>query len=80
MSRLRVILVVFSVTSFLIFTVFLRTSASRMFYQYQSASSEQEQLRQQLWQKQLQFECLVNPAGLPELELPDIVSQENVEQ
>ena len=70
MSRLRVILVVFSVTAFLIFTILLRTSASRMFFQYQQASFRQKDLLQQLWQKQLQFECLVNPAGLPQLQLP----------
>ncbi|MHC5214386.1 MAG: hypothetical protein ACYSOO_07360 [Planctomycetota bacterium] len=70
MSRLRVILVVFSVTAFLIFTILLRTSASRMFFQYQQSSFSQKDLLQQLWQKQLQFECLVNPAGLPQLQLP----------
>jgi hypothetical protein len=70
MSRLRVILVVFSVTAFLIFTILLRTSASRMFFQYQQSSGKQKDLLQQLWQKQLQFECLVNPAGLPQLQLP----------
>jgi hypothetical protein len=56
MSRLRVILVVFSVTAFLIFTILLRTSASRMFFQYQQSSVKQKELLQQLWQKQLQFE------------------------
>ena len=70
MSRLRVILVVFSVTAFLIFTILLRTSASRMFFQYQQSSVQQKELLQQLWQKQLQFECLVNPAGLPQIQLP----------
>jgi len=70
MSRLRVILVVFSVTAFLIFTILLRTSASRMFFQYQQSSVKQKELLQQLWQKQLQFECMVNPAGLPQIQLP----------
>ena len=78
MSRLRVILVVFSATAFLIFTVFLRTSSSRMFYQYQRSLVEQKKLRQQLWQKQLRFECLVNPAGLPQLKLP-VIPEENAE-
>jgi hypothetical protein len=67
MSRLRVILVVFSITACLIFTIILRTSASRMFNRYQKSSVEQKKLCQQLWQKQLQFECLVNPAGLPQV-------------
>ncbi|MCI0498698.1 MAG: hypothetical protein L0Y36_03320 [Planctomycetales bacterium] len=70
MSRLRVILVVFSVTACLIFTIFLRTSASRMFKQHRMSEVEQKNLRQQLWQKQLRFECLVNPAGLPQMPLP----------
>jgi hypothetical protein len=79
MSRTRVILVVFSVTAFLIFTILLRTSASRMFFQYQRASVEQKQMLQQLWQKQLQFECLVNPAGLPQIQLPTDVSEGGAE-
>lgn len=70
MSRLRVILVVFSITAFLIFTIILRTSASRMFNRYQKSVVEQKSLCQQLWQKQLQFECLVNPAGLPPMKPP----------
>lgn len=68
MSRLRVILVIFSVTAFLIFTILLRTSASRMFFQYDQASIKQKELLQQLWQKQLRYECLVNPAGLPKIQ------------
>ena len=76
MTRLRVILVVFSVTAFLIFTILLRTSASRMFFQYQQSSVKQKELLQQLWQKQLQFECLVNPAGLPQIKPPLQVSEE----
>lgn len=75
MSRMRVILVVFSVTAFLIFTILLRTSSSRMFFQYQKAAVEQKQLRQQLWQKQLQYECLINPAGLPQTELTTDLSE-----
>ena len=66
MSRLRVILVVFSVTTFLIFTILLRTSASRMYFQHDQLLVKQKELLQKLWQKQLQFECLVNPAGLPQ--------------
>jgi hypothetical protein len=77
MSRLRVILVVFSVTAFLIFTILLRTSASRMFFQYQQSSVEQKELLQQLWQKQLQFECMVNPAGLPQIQLPTDLSEDD---
>lgn len=67
MSRSRVIVVIFSVTAFLIFTILLRTSSSRLFNQYRQAEVEQKTLRQQLWQRQLRFECLVNPAGVPDV-------------
>lgn len=77
MSRLRVILVIFSVTSFLVFTILLRTSASRMFFRYQKASVSQKELLQQLWQKQLRFECLVNPAGLPQTQLLNDSPEDN---
>ena len=66
MSRSRVLVVVFSITGFMIFTIHLRTSSARMFNRYRSAIVEQKELKQQLWQKQLRFECLINPAGLPQ--------------
>ena len=65
MSRSRVLVVIFTVTASMIFTIHLRTSSARMFNRYRSAMVEQKDLKQQLWQKQLQFESLVNPAGLP---------------
>lgn len=65
MSRSRVLVVIFSVTAFMIFTTHLRTASARMFNRYRSAMVDQKNLKQQLWQKQLQFECLINPAGLP---------------
>lgn len=68
MSRSRVLVVIFSVTTFMIFTIHLRTSSARMFNRYRGAMVEQKDLKQQLWQKQLQFECLINPAGLPSSE------------
>ena len=66
MSRSRVLVVVFSITAFMIFTIHLRTSSTRMFNRYRSAIVDQKELKQQLWQKQLRFECLINPAGLPQ--------------
>lgn len=66
MSRSRVLVVVFSITAFMIFTIHLRTSSARMFNRYRNAMVEQKELKQQLWQKQLRFECLINPAGLPQ--------------
>ena len=76
MSRMRMVLVVFSITACLIFTIFLRTSSSRMFNRYRQASVEQKDLLQKLWQQQLQLECLVNPAGLPNLKVPADTEQE----
>lgn len=66
MSRSRVIVVIFSVTAFLIFTILIRTSSSRLYNQWRQAKVEQAALAQQLGQSRLRFECLVNPAGLPE--------------
>ena len=77
MSRSRVVLIVFTITAFLIFTILLRTSSSRMFNQFRQAEVQQKELLQKLWNKQLQFERLVNPAGLPDLQLPS--TQEETE-
>ncbi|MBC8378437.1 MAG: hypothetical protein H8E62_04610 [Planctomycetes bacterium] len=65
MSRSRILVIVFSVTAFMIVTIHLRTSSARMFNRSRIAMVEQKERKQQLWQKQLRFECLVNPAGLP---------------
>lgn len=65
MSRSRVLVVIFTVTASMIFTIHLRTSSARMFNRYRSAMVEQKDLKQHLWQTQLHYECLVNPAGLP---------------
>jgi len=73
---MRIVLVIFTVTACLIFTIFLRTSASRMFNRYRQASVEQKELLQKLWQQQLRLECLVNPAGLPNLKAPTDNEQE----
>ncbi len=65
MSRSRTLVIIFSITAFMIFTIHLRTSSTRMFNRYRSAMVQQKELKQQLWQKQLRFECLINPAELP---------------
>lgn len=80
MSRSRVILVVFTVTAFLILTIYLRNSASRMHYQYYKSREHQKQLRQQLWQNQLRFESLVNPAGLPQPQASTETETQEAEQ
>ena len=67
MSRARFLVVVFLVTGALVFTVHLRASSVRLFNQYRSAMVEQNRITQQLWQQQLRFESLINPAGLTPL-------------
>lgn len=64
MSRARFVYIVFFMTGALVFTVHLRTSSVRLFNQYRSAMVEQKRITQQLWQQQLRFESLINPAGL----------------
>lgn len=64
MSRVRFVYIVFFITGALVFTVHLRTSSVRLFNQYRSAMVEQKHITQQLWQQQLRFESLINPAGL----------------
>jgi hypothetical protein len=63
-SRFRFVFVVFYLTAILIFTVCLRTTESRNFYKFCTINTEKNRLKQQLWQKQLQLESLINPAAL----------------
>ena len=56
--------VVFYLTAILIFAVFLRGANKRMFYMLCTYKAEQSQLKQELWQKQLQMESLINPAAI----------------
>ena len=64
MSRPRFIFVIFYLTLVLIATVYLRTASSRYFYNYRIALVTQNHLGQQLRQKQLEFEGLINPAAI----------------
>ncbi len=63
-SRFRFIVVVFYFTAVLIFTVYLRSADNRIFYKLCTHNTEQSRLKQQLWQKQLQLENLINPAAV----------------
>ncbi len=74
-SRARLRFVVFFLTAALIVTVHLRISASRLFYQARQAQILQNQLRQQLWKKQIELEGLLQPQKVfrtlsPEESLP----------
>lgn len=61
-SQLRFILIVFYLTATLLFSVHIRTSGSRGFYKLRKANVIEGRLKQELWQKQLQLESLINPA------------------
>jgi len=63
-SRFRFVFVVFYLAAILIFTVCLRAAENRNFYRLCTIEIKESRLKQQLWQKQLQLESLINPAAL----------------
>jgi len=65
-SRLRFSLVVFFLAATLIVAVFLEGANRRTFYTLRRYKIEQNRLRQELWQKQLELESLTNPAAVSE--------------
>jgi hypothetical protein len=66
MSWFRLVFVVLYATAVLIFAVYLRDANNRLFYRLWTIRSEQSRLEQQLRQKQLQLEMLINPAAVSE--------------
>ena len=64
--RFRFLFVVFYFTAILILTVYLRSANNRQFHRLCVARAEQSRLRQELAQKQLQLEGLINPAAISE--------------
>jgi hypothetical protein len=63
-SRPRLIFVVFYLTSILIATVYIRNASSRVFYTFRRTLVSQNRLKQQLRQKQIEFESMINPAAI----------------
>lgn len=63
-SRLCFIMVVFFFAATLIVAVYLRGSNYRVFYTLSRYKVEQGRLQQELWQKQLRVESLINPASI----------------
>jgi hypothetical protein len=63
-SRVCSIFVIFCFTAVLILTVYLRTANSRVFYQVCAVSAQQDRLKQELWEKQLLLESMINPAAV----------------
>ena len=58
------VFVVFCFTAALILTIYLRNADNRIFYKLCTRTAEQNRLKQQLWQKQLRLENLINPAAV----------------
>jgi len=63
-SRFCFVFVVFYFTAVLILTISLRSADNRIFYKLCTINAEQSRLKQQLWQKQLRLENLINPAAV----------------
>lgn len=63
-SRLSFVLVIFFFAATLIVAVYLRGASHRVFYTLRTQKIEQGRLQQELWQKQLRVESLINPASI----------------
>jgi hypothetical protein len=62
--RIYFIIIVFTLTAQLLLTVYLRSANNRLFFQYYQSRGEQSRLKQQLGNKQLQVEAIINPASV----------------
>ncbi|MHC4641083.1 MAG: hypothetical protein ACYS32_05515 [Planctomycetota bacterium] len=65
-SQFRFVFVVLFFTAVMIFVVCLRSANNRIFYQLYTLEVEQSWLVQELTQKQLQVESIINPAAVSE--------------
>jgi len=63
-SRFRFVFVVFYLTAVLILTIYLRNANNRIFYTLCQRTAEQGRLKQELGNKQLRLENLINPASV----------------
>jgi len=66
MSRFRFVFVVFYFTGLLILAVYLRSLNNRIFYELSLETDEQERLNEELGDKQLRLERLINPNAVSE--------------
>jgi len=64
--QFRFVFVVCYFTAVLILAVYLRSANNRIFYQIYTQQAEQNWLIQELTNKQLQVETLINPAAVSE--------------
>ena len=63
-SRFCLVFVVFCFAAVLILTVYLHSANNRIFYELCTLKAEQNQLKQQLGNKQLRLENLTNPVAI----------------
>jgi hypothetical protein len=63
-SRFAFIFIIFSLVGISIFTVHVRSETARSFYKLRVTKAKQSRLKQELWQKQLRFESLINPGEI----------------
>ena len=64
MRRLYFLIIIFTLTAIMLLTVYLRSANNRLFFQYYQSRGEQSRLKQQLTNKQLQVESIINPASV----------------
>jgi len=65
-SAIRYICVIICITAMLIVAVYLRSVEDCTVYNICNIESERKRLTEQLWQKQLRLETLINPAAISE--------------
>ncbi|MHB0946901.1 MAG: hypothetical protein ACYC3B_06995 [Sedimentisphaerales bacterium] len=66
MTAFRYIFVVIVLSFVLLSEAYLRRSQNCEFYKFRICQAKQVRLKQQLWQKQLQLEFLINPGSVSE--------------
>jgi hypothetical protein len=71
-SQFRIFFIVFYIVAILIFSIYLHIVNDRIFYKLYTENLEQSRLKQQLWQKQLQLESLINPASVSQRLEPQV--------
>ena len=65
-SAIRYIFATICIAAMLIVAVYLRSVEDSTVYQICNIQSERRRLTEQLWQKQLRLEMLINPAAITE--------------
>ncbi len=63
-SRFCFVYVIFCFVALLVLAIFLRDANRHMFYELHDREVQRVQLKQQLWQKQLQLESAINPSKI----------------